>query len=79
VMLLDGVGFLILVYIKYFTPLAIPGWATNVAIGLVVVMSQVLLFLGLLSFVVLSYRSGKMFIPAVDFKDYLLKIEEWPR
>ena len=75
VMTLDVLGFLALVYVRYFTPLAIPGWATNVAIGLTVIMTQALLFLATLSFVVLSYRSSKMFIPAVDFKDYVMNIE----
>lgn len=75
VMTLDVLGFLALVYVRYLTPLAIPGWATNVAIGLTVIMTQALLFLATLSFVVLSYRSSKMFIPAVDFKDYLMNIE----
>lgn len=75
VMTLDVIGFLIIVYIRFMTPLAIPGWATNVAIGLTVIMTQAILFLATLSFVVLSYRSSKMFIPAVDFKDYLMSIE----
>ncbi len=73
---LDVLAFLALVYIRFGTPLAIPGWATSVAVGLTVVMVQALLFLALLSFVVLSYRSAKMFIPAVDYRDYLLKIEQ---
>ena len=75
IMGLDFIGFLVLVYIRYFTPLAIPGWATTVGIGLTVVMTQALLFLALLSFVILSYRSSKMFIPAVDYKDYVLNVE----
>jgi polyisoprenyl-phosphate glycosyltransferase len=75
VMGLDVIGFLVLVYIRFFTPLAIPGWATSVAVGLTVIMIQAMLFLGLLSFIILSYRSVKMFIPAVDYKDYLLSVE----
>lgn len=75
VMGLDVIGFLVLVYIRFFTPLAIPGWATSVAVGLTVIMIQAMLYLGLLSFIILSYRSVKMFIPAVDYKDYLLSVE----
>jgi hypothetical protein len=74
--LLDIAGFLALLYIRFGTSLAIPGWATTVAIGLTVVMVQAVIFLALLSFVVLSYRSSKMFIPAVDYKDYLLQVEK---
>ncbi len=75
VIALDIIGFLVLLYIKYFTALAIPGWGTSVAIGLVLVMLQAILFLTMLSFSILSYRSMKMFIPAIDFEDYLRKIE----
>ncbi len=74
-MALDVTGFLALVYVRFLTALAIPGWATNVAIGLTVVMVQALLFLALLSFVILSYRSAKMFIPAIDYKDFVLTSE----
>ena len=73
---LDSIGFLILLYIKYFTALAIPGWGTSVAVGLVLVMLQAILFLTVLSFAILSYRSMKMFIPAIDFEDYLRKTEK---
>lgn len=73
IMGLDVLAFLALVYIRFFTLLAIPGWATNVAIGLTVIMVQAVLFLALLSFFVLSYRSAKMFIPIVDYKDFVLE------
>ncbi|MBT7483312.1 glycosyl transferase family 2, partial [Candidatus Peregrinibacteria bacterium] len=75
VIFLDIIGFLILLYIKYFTLLAIPGWGTSVAIGLVLIMLQAILFLTILSFAILGYRSMKMFIPAIDFEDYLRKTE----
>jgi len=69
-------GFLVLLYIKYFTLLAIPGWATNVAIGIVVIMFQAVLLLALLTFLSLNYRSSKLFIPAKDYQDYLLNLEK---
>ncbi len=70
------VSFLVLLYIKYLTPLAIPGWATNVAIGIVVIMFQAILLLALLAFLSLNYRSNKLFIPAKDYQDYLLNLEK---
>lgn len=73
IMGLDVFAFVVLVYIRFFTPLAIPGWATNVAIGLTVIMVQAVLFLALLSFFVLSYRSAKMFIPIIDYKDFVIE------
>jgi polyisoprenyl-phosphate glycosyltransferase len=68
-------SFFILLYIKYLTALAIPGWATNVAIGIVVIMFQAILLLALLAFLALNYRSTKLFIPAKDYQDYLLNLE----
>jgi polyisoprenyl-phosphate glycosyltransferase len=76
VILLVIVGFIILLYIKYFTVLAIPGWATSVAIGLVLLMFQAVVFLILLSFLVLNYRTTKVFIPAKDYEDYIYNVEQ---
>jgi len=69
------IGFFVLLYVRYLTPLAIPGWATNVAIGIVVITLQAVLFLTLLTFLVLNYRSAKLFIPAKDFQDYFINLE----
>jgi hypothetical protein len=76
VIFFDIIGFLVLLYIKYLTPLAIPGWGTSVAIGLVLVMLLAILFLTTLSFSILSYRSMKMFIPALDYPAYLRETEK---
>ncbi|MEZ0395820.1 MAG: glycosyltransferase [Anaerolineales bacterium] len=75
----DVLGFLALLYVRYLTPLAIPGWATTVAIGLTLLASQAFLFLALLTFLLLSYRSARMFIPASDYPAYLLRVEKWER
>lgn len=69
------VAFLVLLYVKYLTPLAIPGWATNVAIGIVIILFQAILLLTLLAFLSLNYRSSKLFIPAKDYEDYILDLE----
>ncbi len=73
----DVLGFLALLYVRYLTPLAIPGWATTVAIGLTLLASQAFLFLALLTFLLLSYRSARMFIPAADYPAYLLRVDKW--
>lgn len=72
---MDMIGFLVLLYIKYGTHLAIPGWATSVTMGLLIITFQAILFLMLLLFVILNYRSIKLFIPAKDYKDYIMNIE----
>lgn len=76
IILLDLMGFIALFYVKYFTALAIPGWATSVAIGLFVIMFQAVTFLALFSFIILNYRTSKLFIPGIDYKDYIFSSEE---
>ncbi len=70
---LIGAG--ILVYIKYFTPLAIPGWATTVGFGLLVILFQSFMLLLSIAFNVLNSRPMQMFIPAKHFQDFILNIE----
>lgn len=57
--------------VKFFTPFASPGWATTVITGFASIIMQSFLVSLLLLFVVLMYRTQKLFIPAKDFKDYL--------
>lgn len=76
VIIIGIISFLVLLYVKYLTALAIPGWATNVAIGIVVIMFQAILLLALLAFLTLNYRSTKLFIPAKDYQDYVLGLEK---
>jgi glycosyltransferase involved in cell wall biosynthesis len=70
---------IVVLYFKYFTVLAIPGWATSVSIGLIIVTLQTITILTLLSFVVLSYRTNKLFIPIKDFEDYVFSVEKLDR
>lgn len=76
IILIGIVGFFILLYVKFLTSLAIPGWATNVAIGIIIIMFQAILLLALLAFLSLNYRSNKLFIPAKDYRDYFLNLEK---
>ena len=76
VIMVGIISFFVMLYVKYLTPLAIPGWATSVAIGIVVIMFQAILLLAMLAFLSLNYRSSKLFIPAKDYQDYLLNLEK---
>lgn len=75
VILLGIIGLLVLFYIRYLTPLAIPGWATTVAFGLTVIMFQAMTFLLVLLFLVLNSRSNLLFVPAKHYKDYFMSLE----
>lgn len=76
IIVISIVSFLVLLYVKYLTPFAIPGWTTNVAIGIAIIMFQAILLLALLAFLSLNYRSSKLFIPAKDYQDYLVDLEQ---
>lgn len=69
------VGFVILLYIRFVTNLAISGWATNVAAGLLIILFQSIFFQASLFFLVLNFRSNKIFVPAKDYKDYIFDIK----
>lgn len=66
-------GAMVLLYIRFFTALAIPGWATTVGFGLVMILLQALLLLLSLAFNVLNSRGTQTYIPAKHFEDFLLK------
>ena len=68
-------GGMVLLYIRFFTVLAIPGWATTVGFGLVMILLQSLLLLLSLAFNVLNARGSQTYIPAKHFEDFLLRAE----
>lgn len=74
---LVGISFssiLVVAFIKFFTPFASPGWATTVVSTFTGLIMQSFLVSLLLLFVVLMYRTQRLFIPAKDFGDYISKI-----
>jgi glycosyltransferase involved in cell wall biosynthesis len=75
VMFVTVMGVFVLIYIRYFTILAIPGWATTVGFGLMMILLQSFLLLLSLAFNVLNSRSTQTYIPAKYFEDFLLRIE----
>ncbi|MDO8971943.1 MAG: hypothetical protein Q7U74_14710, partial [Saprospiraceae bacterium] len=68
------IGAAILVYIRYFTELAIPGWATTVGFGLLMILFQSFLLMLSITFNVLNSRSAQTYIPIKHFEDFLLRI-----
>lgn len=75
---LSVIGVLIVLYFRFFTGLAIPGWATGAVSGLILIFLQALLISLFLAFIALSYRSQHMIIPAREYKDYILKYPDEP-
>lgn len=63
----------IVVYIRLFTDIAYPGWATYLTIGLFGIVLQAFLISLFLVFIVLNHRTQRRFIPAADYQVYVYK------
>jgi glycosyltransferase involved in cell wall biosynthesis len=68
-----GVGIVIVIAIRLFTTLAVPGWATYVVATLVVIMIQLISTATSFTFFTLSSRTNLGFIP---LRDYSLFVED---
>lgn len=73
--LLSLVGILVVFGIRLLTDFAIPGWATTITVGFTMILLQSLLISLFLVFVILTYRTQKLFIPHFDYADYVLRVE----
>ncbi len=69
-----GIG--IVVALRLFTDMAVPGWASYLVFSFLIVILQAFLISLLLVFMVLSYRTQPQFIPARQFQDFIEKVEE---
>jgi polyisoprenyl-phosphate glycosyltransferase len=65
-------GLVVVVAIKFFTDLAIPGWASSVAGLLSVILLQGLMLSTISTFMVLNMRSIRAVIPRVDAPNFVL-------
>jgi hypothetical protein len=61
--------------IRLFTPFAIPGWASYVVLAFSILLFQAFLISLFLVFVVLTYRTQKHFIPAVEYKNFIAEVK----
>jgi polyisoprenyl-phosphate glycosyltransferase len=64
------------VAIKFATDWAIPGWASYVAASLTVIFIQAALLAGIALIQLLSFRSMKLFVPALDAKVFIFDSEQ---
>jgi hypothetical protein len=74
--LLSAAGMGVVAGIRLFTDLAIPGWATNVSIGLLIILLQSLLISLFLVFLILTARSQRLFVPQTDSAVYVSRREK---
>jgi polyisoprenyl-phosphate glycosyltransferase len=69
------IGIVIVLGIKWFTNLAIPGWASTILSAMLIVLLQGFLLSLFTIFLFLSSQSQRKFIPAHHYKDYTGSIE----
>ena len=66
---------LVIVYVKYFTNEAIPGWATTTVSSLLIVILQSFLLSLFTIFLYNSTGGQRKLIPALHYKDYVAAVE----
>jgi hypothetical protein len=67
----SAVGLCVVVAIRLFTTLAMPGWATFTSGILLLVLLQAVLFVAVLAFLGLGIRQHAPFVPSRDFEWYV--------
>ena len=66
-------GIAVVVSIKIFTTLAIPGWATYVGASLLIILIQAVSISLFFVFIILSSRNNYSFLPMRDFSNFILR------
>ncbi len=69
-------GIFVTTFIRVFTDMAIPGWASNVVGSMTIILIQALVISIFVLFIVLANRSQRGFVAARHYRDYVLDIEE---
>jgi glycosyltransferase involved in cell wall biosynthesis len=69
------IGICTILYIRFFTEMAIPGWASFMMLGMGSIIVQAFFMCVMLALIVLLYRSQRLFIPATDYKVFIKEIE----
>ncbi len=69
------IGILVVSGIRLFTPFAIPGWASYLVLAFAILLFQAFLISLFLVFTVLTYRTQKHFIPAIEYKNFIAEVK----
>jgi glycosyltransferase involved in cell wall biosynthesis len=70
------VGIVLVLELKFVEEMATPGWASSLASAFFIIVLQAFFISLFLVFTVLSYRSNKHFIPQIDYKPFIEKLEK---
>jgi hypothetical protein len=63
------------IIMKFVLGMTSPGWTTTVIIGSLILIFQLFLTTFLLTFQVLNSRSQRLFVPAIDYKTFIERID----
>ena len=75
-MAISFAGICIILGIRWFTDLAIPGWASTIMSSMLIVLLQSILLSLFTMFLFLSSQSNRKFIPALHYNDYTAGTEK---
>ena len=75
-MTISFVAICIILGIRWFTDLAIPGWASTIMLSMLIVLLQSILLSLFTLFLFLSSQSNRKFIPALHYNDYTAGTEK---
>jgi polyisoprenyl-phosphate glycosyltransferase len=70
------VGILMVLGVKFFSPFNIPNVASIIVVSLMIVLAQAFMVCLFLVFMVLTYRTHIHFVPALQYKDFILNVEK---
>ncbi|MFZ9889523.1 MAG: glycosyltransferase, partial [Myxococcota bacterium] len=70
-----GIG--AVVAVRLFTERAIPGWASTLSMLLGLVALQTIFISAFLAFTILHTRTQRLFVPAVDFHDFVRQVRQF--
>ncbi|MBO0949535.1 glycosyltransferase [Fibrella sp. HMF5405] len=69
------VGIAVVSYLRFFTQLVVPSWASYLVFSFFIVILQAFLISLLLIFIVLSYRTQQHFLPAKQYQDFIERVD----
>lgn len=75
-MAISFAGIFIILGIRWFSSLAIPGWASTIMSSMIIVLLQSILLSLFTLFLFLSSQSNRKFIPALHYNDYTGSVEK---
>jgi hypothetical protein len=76
--LLSLLAIVLILFIKFFTTRAIPGWATSALSSMLIVLLQSCLLSMFTIFLYLTSQGQRKFIPALHYTDYVAEVEKGP-